>query len=52
MESGMKKLSAVAIGIIVVWAIAIQPIFAQYTAMQFGGTVGLNLANLSFDPEP
>ena len=52
MESGMKKLSAVAIGIIVVLAIAIQPIFAQDNAMQFGVKVGLNLANLSFDPEP
>ena len=48
----MKKLSAVAIGIIVVLVIAIQPIFAQDNAMQFGVKVGLNRANASVDPEP
>jgi len=47
----MKKLSAVAIGIIIVLAIAIQPVFAQDDAIQFGVKVGLNLANFSVDPE-
>jgi len=48
----MKNLSLVAIGIIIVLAIAIQPSFAQDGAMQFGVKVGLNLANVSVDPEP
>ena len=51
MESGMKKLSVITICIIIVLVIAIQPIFAQDNAMQFGVKVGLNLANLSVDPE-
>ena len=48
----MKKLSTAGCCVIIVLAIAIQPIFAQDGAMQFGVKVGLNLANLSFDPDP
>ena len=51
MESGMKKLSVITFCIFIVLAIATQPIFAQDNAMQFGVKAGLNLANLSFDPE-
>jgi len=48
----MKKLSTAGCCVIIVLAIAIQPIFAQDGAMQFGVKVGLNLANVSTDPEP
>ncbi|MCH7819811.1 MAG: PorT family protein [Candidatus Marinimicrobia bacterium] len=47
----MKKLSTAGCCVIIVLAIAIQPIFAQDDAMQFGVKVGLNLANLSIDPD-
>ena len=47
----MKKLSTAGCCVIIVLAIAIQPIIAQDNVMQFGVKVGLNLANLSFDPE-
>ena len=48
----MKKLSTAGCCVIIVLAIAIQPIFAQDDAMQFGVKVGLNLANVSTDPDP
>ena len=48
----MKKLNTAGFCVIIVLAIAIQPIFAQDDAMQFGVKVGLNLANVSFDPKP
>ena len=48
----MKKLSAAVICVITVLATAVQPIFAQYDAMQFGVKIGLNLANVSTDPDP
>ena len=48
----MKKLNTAGFCVIIVLAIAIQPIFAQSDAMQFGVKVGLNLANASVDPEP
>ena len=48
----MKKLNTAGFCVIIVLAIAIQPIFAQDDAMQFGVKAGLNLANISFDPEP
>ena len=47
----MKKLNTAGFCVIIVLAIAIQPIFAQDDAMQFGVKAGLNLANISFDPE-
>lgn len=48
----MKKLSAAIICVIIVSVMGIQPIFAQDDALQFGVKAGLNLANLSLDPEP
>ena len=48
----MKKLNTAGCCVIIVLAIAIQPIFAQDDAMQFGVKVGLNLANVSTDPDP
>ena len=47
----MKKLIAAVICVITFLATAVQPSFAQDNAMQFGVKVGLNLANLSFDPD-
>ena len=47
----MKKLNATVICVTIVLAMAVQPSFAQDNAMQFGVKAGLNLANLSFDPE-
>ena len=47
----MKKLNTAGFCVIIVLAIAIQPIFAQSDAMQFGVKVGLNLANVSVDPD-
>ena len=48
----MKKLIAAVICVITVLATAVQPSFAQDNAMQFGVKVGLNLANVSIDPDP
>ena len=48
----MKKLRTAGFCVIIVLAIAIQPIFAQDDTMQFGVKIGLNLANVSTDPDP
>ena len=45
----IKRLNTAGFCVIIILAIAIQPIFAQDDAMQFGMKVGLNLANFSFD---
>lgn len=48
----MKKLIIAGFVVIFVLAIAIQPTNAQDGAMQFGVKGGLNLSNLSLDPDP
>lgn len=46
---GLKKLSAVAICLLIVLVITVKPSFAQEKAPEFGVMAGLNFANFSWD---
>ena len=47
----MKRLSSVGLCVLIVLAMAIQPSLGQDNAPSFGVKAGLNLANISLDPE-